>query len=60
MTYEPGQRVWLSTEHVALLGPRKMQPKFIGPYLVKEKVGELAYRLDLPPSLKLHNVFHVD
>ena len=25
-----------------------------------ERVGDLAYRLDLPSSLKLHPVFHVD
>ena len=38
----------------------KLSPRFIGPYEVIERVGLVAYRLALPPSLeKIHNVFHV-
>ena len=37
-----------------------MSRRFIGPYEVIEKVGQVAYRLALPPDLeKIHNVFHV-
>ncbi len=39
---------------------RKLNPRFIWPYEVLERVDLLAYRLALPPELeKIHNVFHV-
>ncbi|XP_070660579.1 uncharacterized protein [Malus domestica] len=38
----------------------KLSPRYIGPYVITERVGEVAYRLELPPELsKVHNVFHV-
>ena len=38
----------------------KSSPRFIGPYEILERIGQVAYRLALPPELaKLHNVFHV-
>ena len=42
------------------LRAKKLSPKFIGPFQILEKVGPVAYRVALPPSLSnLHNVFHV-
>ena len=38
----------------------KLSPRFIGPFEVLERVGAVAYRLALPPSLSdVHEVFHV-
>ncbi|CAN6583936.1 unnamed protein product [Malus baccata var. baccata] len=38
----------------------KLNPRYIGPYQIIERVDEVAYRLDLPPELSIvHNVFHV-
>ena len=37
-----------------------MSPRFVGPFEVLERMGKIAYRLALPPSLLgVHNVFHV-
>ena len=39
---------------------RKLSPRFVGPFEVVERVGTLAYKVVLTPSLsKIHNVFHV-
>ena len=38
----------------------KLSPRFIGPFEILERIGDLAYRLALPPNLSgVHNVFHV-
>ncbi|KAL0554438.1 hypothetical protein IC582_008359 [Cucumis melo] len=38
----------------------KLSPRFVGPFEILERIGPVAYRLALPPSLStVHNVFHV-
>ncbi|WVZ97135.1 LOW QUALITY PROTEIN: hypothetical protein U9M48_042690, partial [Paspalum notatum var. saurae] len=38
----------------------KLAPRYIGPFKILEKKSEVAYRLELPPSLSgVHDVFHV-
>jgi hypothetical protein len=38
----------------------KLASRFIGPFKILEKRGEVAYQLELPPQLSdVHDVFHV-
>jgi hypothetical protein len=38
----------------------KLAPRYIGPFLILARLGNVAYRLELPPTLAgVHNVFHV-
>ncbi|KAL4021115.1 hypothetical protein IC575_019905 [Cucumis melo] len=38
----------------------KLSPRFVGPFEILERIGPVAYRLVLPPSLStVHDVFHV-
>ena len=38
----------------------KLSPRFIGPFEILERIGTVAYRLALPPTMSgVHEVFHV-
>ena len=38
----------------------KLAPRFIGPFEILQRIGPIAYRLALPPSLQgIHDIFHV-
>ena len=39
---------------------RKLSPRYVGPFEILKRVGEVAYQLALPPTLtSTHDVFHV-
>ncbi|KAI3805346.1 hypothetical protein L1987_27641 [Smallanthus sonchifolius] len=38
----------------------KLSPRYVGPFKILERIGKVAYKLDLPPSLgNVHPTFHV-
>ena len=62
--FETGDHVFLKVmpkRGVVRFGKQgKLSSRFIGPFKVLERVGAVAYRLALPPSLSgVHEVFHV-
>jgi hypothetical protein len=60
LNFVVGQEVLLSTVNLSFKVPRKLQPKFIGPFKVQRVISPVAYQLELPHSLsRLHPVFHV-
>jgi hypothetical protein len=62
LIFTVGDQVMLSTVNFRVMNPDrtvKLMPRFIGPLRVKKVVSDVAYELQLPPSLKVHPVFHV-
>ncbi len=63
-SFEVNDLVLLSTKNLKLKVQKtkrdtKLLPKFIGPLRVLERIGRVAYRLEMPPRWKVHDVFHV-
>jgi len=57
--YQKGDRVWLEGTHLHTSHPtHKPRPKRFGPFEVTEELSPVTYRLNLPPTWKLHNAFH--
>ena len=64
LEFQEGDHVFLRVTPTTGVGralkSKKLTPRFVGPYQVLKRVGEVAYRIALPPSLSnLHDVFHV-
>nr|GEZ50173.1 putative reverse transcriptase domain-containing protein [Tanacetum cinerariifolium] len=65
MEFQVGDKVMLKVspwKGVVHFGKRrKLNPRYVGPFKVLERVGDVAYKLDLPEELsRVHNTFYVD
>ncbi|KAD7479936.1 hypothetical protein E3N88_03072 [Mikania micrantha] len=63
-SFEPGNWVYLKLRpfvQTTLKNTKdsKLTPKYFGPFLIIEKIGKVAYKLDLPSEAQIHPVFHV-
>ena len=60
-TYQDGDLVWLEGRNLHLDRPAvKLAPKRHGPFKVTRVLSPITYQLELPPTWKIHNVFHID
>jgi hypothetical protein len=58
LEFKEGDLVYLSTKNLPLPGTRKLSPCYLGPYEILQKYGS-AYKLKIPATWKIHDVFHV-
>ncbi|KAK6145824.1 hypothetical protein DH2020_019693 [Rehmannia glutinosa] len=64
LEFEVGDEVFLRlSPRKGLINPKKggkLSPRYIGPYKILQRIGKLAYQLELPaPYAGMHDVFHV-
>ncbi len=61
LEFQVGDMVLLSARNLrrAVPGPHKFQPKWVGPFKVTQRIGRVAYKLELPSQYAIHPVFHV-
>jgi len=55
-----GDMVWLLPHNIETRRPSKnLDNKKMGPFKILAKIGTSAYKLALPPSMAIHNTFHI-
>lgn len=63
-SFDVGEWVYLRLQpyrqkSIAMRRNLKLAPRFYGPYQIIQKLGSVAYKLDLPSTSRIHPVFHV-
>ncbi|QRV77018.1 Retrotransposable element Tf2 protein [Ceratobasidium sp. AG-Ba] len=59
--YKVGDKVWLVGQNITTRRPsKKLDNKKLGPFVISEKISSHAYRLELPTTMRTHNVFHIN
>ena len=60
LEFDVGDRFLLSTRNLAMKNiPAKLRSRFCGPFVVTERIGQQAYRLEIPTNWLVHDVFQV-
>ncbi|CCO34493.1 Retrotransposable element Tf2 155 kDa protein type 3 [Rhizoctonia solani AG-1 IB] len=60
LSFEVGEDAWLDARNVNLKTKSpKLTDQRLGPFKVTEKISETAYRLELPATMRVHDVFYV-
>lgn len=56
--FKKGDKVWLDTRNLKTGNNKKIGPRREGPFEIIEVLGPITYRLNLPLTWRIHNVFH--
>ena len=55
-----GEMVYLLRKHIKIKRPSsKLDHTKLGPYRIKEKLGPVTYRLEIPKGIRIHPVFYI-
>ena len=57
--FKIGAKVWLEGSNLNLpYQTRKLAPKRHGPFIITKQISPVTYKLQLPPTWTIHDVFH--
>ena len=56
--FTKGDQVWLDSRNLKTIYHKKMKPNREGPFFITEVLGPVTYRLQLPATWQIHDVFH--
>jgi hypothetical protein len=58
--FKVGDKVMLSTKNIRIVhaGCNKLLPRWAGPFTITQQINPVAFRLDLPKTMDIHDVFH--
>jgi transposase InsO family protein len=56
--FKVDQKVWLDTRNLKTRYHRKMAPKREGPFKIERVMGPLTFKLKLPITWRIHDMFH--
>jgi len=58
--FQVGDKIWLLRCNIKSSQPfDKLNYRKIRPFSIEKQINTVAYRLELPPSMKIHPIFHV-
>ena len=56
--FKVGDKVWLDARNLHLKTTRKLTPRRLGPFEIIEEILPVVYKLQLPSTWRIHDIFH--
>ena len=58
VNFKIGQKVWLDSRNLKTYNNKKLSPRREGPFKILEQKGPVTFKLELPITWRIHDVFH--
>jgi len=58
VNFKIGQRVWLDSRNLKTYNNKKLSPRREGPFKILKQKGPVTFKLKLPITWRIHDVFH--